>query len=173
MICAIFSVDQVGGMGTRGTLPWPHHSEDMKWFKELTEGHVVVMGRKTWDDPKMPKPLPNRINYVVTNRHIDTRGVNTLKGDWVSQLVDLQTKHPGKKIFVIGGPELIEAAKKVTDFAYVTFRRGNHRCETRLNMFDFTTGMRAISSCPSKDKVLNFTTYMNVFSKAKLHEGLY
>jgi dihydrofolate reductase len=71
MICSILAATNLGGIGNRGTLPWPKHTQDMIWFKEHTENQIVVMGRNTWDDPKMPKPLPNRINYVVSGRHVD------------------------------------------------------------------------------------------------------
>ena len=59
-IKAIFAVDKFGGMGFNGSLPWPHHSEDLAYFKEQTTNHIVVMGRNTWEDPKLPKPLPGR-----------------------------------------------------------------------------------------------------------------
>ena len=172
MICTIFTTDQAGGMGHKGTMPWPHHREDMEWFKELTEGHVVIMGRKTWDDPKMPKPMPKRINYVVTNRPIGLRGVHTISGNWLQRVPEIERLHTGKKIFIIGGPELIEQVKPITDFAYVTYRRGNYRCETRINMFDYVTKMRAISSRPSTDKLLNFCVFRNIESDIPLHEGL-
>ena len=70
MINAIFAVDYNGGMGINGTLPWPHNAEDLAHFKRLTTDKVVVAGRRTWDDPKMPKPLPNRTVYVATNRPV-------------------------------------------------------------------------------------------------------
>ena len=57
MICTIFATDQMGTFGNRGTLPWPMDAEDMAWFREHTIDQIVVMGRKTWDDPKMKKPL--------------------------------------------------------------------------------------------------------------------
>lgn len=173
MISAIFSVDQVGGIGHNGTLPWPHHSEDMAWFRELTTNQVVLMGRKTWDDPKMPKPLPNRTNYVLTSSSLKQPLAVTLGGDPLAQLQSLAAKHPDKNIFVIGGANLIETCKPLLDFVYVTYRRGNHRCDTRINMYDFLVGMRAISSRPSKDKMLNFTIYRNIHSEVPLHEGLY
>ena len=56
MINAIFAADHYGGIGFRGSVPWPHNSSDLKHFKTLTEGHIVVMGRRTYDDPKMPAP---------------------------------------------------------------------------------------------------------------------
>jgi dihydrofolate reductase len=50
-------------IGANGTIPW-HLPEDFKWFKRLTTGHFVLMGRKTFDS--LPKPLPNRTNIVLT-----------------------------------------------------------------------------------------------------------
>ena len=50
-------------IGRGDLLPW-HHPADMKHFKELTSGHTIVMGRKTFDT--LEQPLPNRRNVVVT-----------------------------------------------------------------------------------------------------------
>ena len=65
MISAIVAVDNNWGIGFNGDL-LEHIPEDLKYFKELTSGGVVIMGRKTWDSlPK--KPLPNRVNIVITS----------------------------------------------------------------------------------------------------------
>jgi len=65
-IVLVLAVAQNGVIGKKGAIPW-HISDDMKRFKALTLGHTVVMGRKTWDSlPK--KPLPGRINVVVTRQ---------------------------------------------------------------------------------------------------------
>lgn len=173
MIAAIFSVDQVGGIGTNGTLPWSHHPEDMKWFRDLTVDNIVVMGRKTWDDPKMPKPLPDRMNYVVSHRGLGMVRASVLTGDWKAQVQELQRIHRDKNIFIIGGAELLKESRDIIDFAYITHRKGNFRCDIRLDMQDYNVGLRAISSRPSSDRVLNFTTYRNIHSKVPLHEGLY
>ena len=60
---AAMSLNRVIGAGNR--IPW-HLPEDFKWFKQMTSGHVVIMGRKTF--LSLGKPLPNRINIVLT-RH--------------------------------------------------------------------------------------------------------
>jgi len=99
MINALFSVDQYGGMGFNGSMPWPHNSEDLSNFKRLTMGHVVVMGRKTWDDNKMPKPLEGRITYVATTRPI--YNTSSIKGDIKQNLLDIEQRHKGKIIWVI------------------------------------------------------------------------
>ena len=59
MIRAILAHDAYWGIGKDGDLPWPKNPDDLKWFKECTEGGVVVMGKTTWDS--LPnKPLPKR-----------------------------------------------------------------------------------------------------------------
>ena len=63
---AVFAVDATGGLGNKGSLPWPNDSEDLKRFKKITTDNIVVMGRKTWDSLGSRKPLPNRLNVVVS-----------------------------------------------------------------------------------------------------------
>ena len=84
MINAIFAVDHYGGMGFNGTLPWPHNAADLANFKKATTNHVVVMGRNTWDDPKMPKPLPERIVYVASKHPVTKAG--RIEGDIVERV---------------------------------------------------------------------------------------
>lgn len=63
MIIGIAAVDRKGAIGKGGKLPW-HYSADMKFFRETTTGHAVVMGRKTW--LTLDKPLKNRLNIVLS-----------------------------------------------------------------------------------------------------------
>jgi dihydrofolate reductase len=63
MIIGIAAVARNGAIGKKGKLPW-HYPADMKFFKNTTMGHAVVMGRKTW--LTMKKPLPGRLNIVLT-----------------------------------------------------------------------------------------------------------
>jgi len=91
MICvAAMSLNRV--IGRDGGIPW-HLPEDFKWFKKLTTGHFVLMGRKTFDS--LPRPLPNRTNIVLT-RHprrlardqafLEKCGQKPLVGHWSSRL---------------------------------------------------------------------------------------
>src|SRR5215467_11097293 len=63
MIIGIAAVDRKGAIGKGGKLPW-HYSADMKFFRETTTGHAVVMGRNTW--LTIGKPLKNRLNIVLS-----------------------------------------------------------------------------------------------------------
>lgn len=162
MICTIFATDQMGTFGNRGTLPWPMHKEDMAWFHEHTLNQVVVMGRRTWDDPKLKKPLPNRINCVITSSPLDYKEVRRLSGDYKRQIKELQNLFPKKNIFILGGPEIIMDCKDLIDYAYITHRKGAAFSDVRMNLNSFMIGMRITSSRPSTDKMLNFSIYKNV-----------
>src|SRR5881409_3901568 len=80
---AAMSLNRVIGSG--GRIPW-HLPEDFRWFKQLTTGHVVVMGRKTFES--LGKPLPNRTNIVVTHSTAPIPGVLTISDlnqlDWTN-----------------------------------------------------------------------------------------
>jgi dihydrofolate reductase len=163
MICTIFATDQMGTFGNRGTLPWPMDPEDMSWFREHTHDQIVVMGRRTWDDPKMKKPLPNRVNCVISNSPVTGYpSVRRLSGDYKKQIKDLQLLFPNKNIFILGGPELIMDCKELIDYAYVTHRKGAAHSDVRIDLRAFMTGMRITSSRPSTDKMLNFSIYKNI-----------
>jgi dihydrofolate reductase len=163
MINAIFAVDFNGGMGFNGTLPWPHNAEDLQQFKNLTTGHVVVCGRKTWDDPKMPKPLPNRTVYVATHRPVSY--AQPFGGDIKQKVLDIESAHPDKKIFVIGGVEILEATRSLLDRVYVTHIKGAYRSDTRIHVKEFLTGFRPVRAQVSQDCQSTFTVYESIFKR--------
>jgi dihydrofolate reductase len=163
MICTIFATDQMGTFGNRGTLPWPMDPEDMSWFREHTLNQIVIMGRRTWDDSKMKKPLPDRVNCVVSSKPITGfPTVRRLHGDYKKQIQELQILFPTKNIFILGGPDLIMDCKDLIDYAYVTHRKGAAFSDVRIDLRAFMVGMRIISSRPSTDKMLNFSIYKNI-----------
>ena len=163
MINAIFAVDFNGGMGFNGTLPWPHNAEDLQHFKDLTTGQVVVCGRKTWDDPKMPKPLPNRTVYVATHRPVSY--AQPFSGDVQEQLLKIEASHKDKKVFVIGGVELLESARPLFDRIYLTHIKGAYRSDTRIHVKEFLTGFRPVSARVSQDYQSTFTVYESIFKR--------
>lgn len=134
MICSILASTSTGGIGNRGTLPWPKHREDLAWFKKHTTDQIVVMGRKTWDDPLMPKPLPNRVNCVVSNHLVPNYQVRRLHGDINNEIRTLASSFPSKNIFVIGGQSLYETTNDLIERVYLTRMKGNYWCDTRINL---------------------------------------
>lgn len=146
MIKAILACDDKGGVSKDGTLPWPHNSTDLKWFKENTAGHVVVMGSTTWEDPGMPRPLPKRTNVLVTTRKEDYPGADGyISGDLNEELKKLEEMCPGLITWVIGGPNIIEQTLGVIDEFYISRIPGEYSCDTFLplkkieSLFKLTT----------------------------------
>ena len=87
-------------IGADGRIPW-HISEDLKFFKRTTLGHIIVMGRKTYDS--LGKPLPGRENWVVS-READIAGVAVLRSfDAIEEPTD------GRQLYIIGGAQLYAA----------------------------------------------------------------
>lgn len=163
MIKAIFAVDHWGGMGYNGTLPWPTHKEDFQYFKEQTINNIVVMGRKTWDDPKMPKPLPNRTNYVVTNNKINVPNVRTIAGDNIAnKILEIANNFPRLTVWIIGGPNLLMQTKHIIDELHITHIKGAWRNDCKIELNKFLLGFRVTSAKPSSDKECNWMTYKNI-----------
>jgi dihydrofolate reductase len=144
MIAALFAVDSRGGMGYNGNMPWPTIKEDMKWFKQTTEGHVVVMGKKSWHSPDMPKPLPKRHNVVVTNECMNRTDIEQVCGDVCKELKRIEQSRPDQTIFVIGGANLLAQSKPVIDRAFITRVPGEHLCDAILNLEEFLSGFTLV-----------------------------
>jgi dihydrofolate reductase len=146
MIKAILACDDTGGVSKNGTLPWPHNTTDLQWFKNNTAGHVVVMGSTTWEDPHMPRPLPKRTNVLVTTRKEDYPGADGyISGNLNAELKELEATCPGLIIWAIGGPNIIEQTLGVIDEFYISRIPGEYACDTFLplkkieSLFELTT----------------------------------
>lgn len=156
MIKSIFAVDSQGGLGKAGTLPWPRDPEDLRWFRKNTLGHVVVMGRNTWMDPMLPKPLPDRINVVVANQdhHACDAAHRVIYGNnLVQELGRLQSDHPHKTVWIIGGARLLETTWDLVQEAYITRIYDSYDCDVKIDLKDHLSGFRLIRAEPGNGKV--------------------
>jgi dihydrofolate reductase len=113
----IFARARNGVIGARNTLPW-HLPEDMAHFKRTTLGCPVIMGRKTWDSlPPKFRPLPGRINLVVT-RQPDWSADGAVVAH--SLQAACAACPPESTAWVIGGAELYAQALALAGTAVVT-----------------------------------------------------
>jgi dihydrofolate reductase len=129
MIYAIFACDDSWGIGKNGTLPWPHNSADLKWFKSLTEHSTIMMGRKTWDSLPV-KPLPKRKNIVVSSSSVEgahiSVSINQLKKITIPML-----EYVGD-IWIIGGAQLLESCIDEIDEIWLSRIKSDYNCDTFL-----------------------------------------
>ena len=116
-VALIAAVAKGGVIGRNGGIPW-RLPEDVARFRELTTGHPVVMGRRTWDSlPDRFRPLPNRRNVVVT-RNPSWQADGAEAADSVEAALALVKGVP--RAFVIGGAEVYAAALRWADELLLT-----------------------------------------------------
>ena len=117
--CIIAAVDENNAIGYNGD-QLHYISRDLKHFKELTTGNIVIMGRRTYE--AIGKPLPNRTNIVVTSKGIDfpPEGTSVFQVKTLKDAYALAEKLDGKKVYVIGGGQLYEAAMPYTQTIELT-----------------------------------------------------
>jgi dihydrofolate reductase len=108
-------MDENRVIGKNNQLPW-HLPEDLKFFKRVTMGHPVAMGRKTHES--IGRILPGRENIIITrNRELTYEGctvINSIK-DFISYC-----KEKDVEVFVIGGAEIFKELLAVVDRLYIT-----------------------------------------------------
>ena len=104
------SLNRVIGAGNQ--IPW-HLPEDFKWFKQMTTGHVIVMGRKTFES--VGEPLPNRETLVLSRSAFSHPGVKT-----IHSLEALSAWSDGREIFICGGAQVYAQALPLCSDLYLT-----------------------------------------------------
>ena len=165
MIKAIFAVDQYGGMGYNGGLPWPHNKADLEHFKKLTFGHVLVMGRRSWADPKLPKPLEGRTVYVASQKPVDY--AYNIKGDLIEQLLKLEKLHPNKIIWVAGGPDILTQCRDLYEEIHLTHFKGSYKIDTKIDLKAFLSGFTMEYASVADDIKSTFIRYEPIFRRTK------
>jgi len=124
MIALIAAVAQNNVIGSKNDLPW-YLPEDLKHFKELTTGHTVLMGRKTYESiiKRLGKPLPNRKSVVISHQ----KDYNVPAGvESFSSVADAFAAHQQEDIFVIGGGEIFNQTFNLADTLYITHVHKNY-----------------------------------------------
>ena len=116
IISLIVAVDEKRGIGRAGKLPW-RLSADMKKFRELTMGHHLIVGRKTFES--IGRPLPGRQTIVVT-RDACFKPEGCLVTDSIQEALALAQKRGETEVFVIGGAEIYAHTLDLADRLYLT-----------------------------------------------------
>jgi len=107
---AAMSLNRVIGRGDK--IPW-HLPEDFKWFKRMTTGQVVVMGRKTFES--IGKPLPDRATIVLSRAGFQCPGVQI-----VTDLNAINLAKESREVFICGGAQVYEQALPLCSDLFLT-----------------------------------------------------
>jgi len=124
MISIVVAAAQNNGIGKNNQLLW-HMPADLKFFKNKTTGHTVIMGRKTFES--VGKPLPNRRNIIIT-RKTDF----SVEGAEVCHSLDaaLSLCNPAEENFIVGGAEIYDQVMDRCDRIYLTLIYGEFDADT-------------------------------------------
>ncbi|MGD6777487.1 dihydrofolate reductase [Sutcliffiella horikoshii] len=114
MISIIVATDRNNLIGKDNDLPW-RIPTDLAYFKKVTMGSTIVMGRKTYES--IGKPLPYRRNIILSRQDFHAEGCETLHSlEEVQQL-----NKDGEELFIIGGAHIFKEALPIADFLYLTY----------------------------------------------------
>src|SRR5262245_12112760 len=123
------SENRVIGAGNK--IPW-HLPEDFKWFKKMTTGQVIVMGRKTFES--IGKPLPNRTTIVLSRSPLKIPGVRMVVD--LKELCSLDVELDGREVFICGGAQVYEQALPLCSDLYLTLVKRNAEGDTFFPAFE-------------------------------------
>lgn len=130
MINLIVAVADNNLIGDGDKLPWSN-SEDLKEFKRLTSNNVVIMGKNTFKS--IGKPLPNRINIVISRYYFKTDGV--IYASSLEEAIN-KAKEYDKEIFIIGGAIVYSQSFDIVDRMYISHIPGNFKGDKFFPKFD-------------------------------------
>lgn len=134
MLNAILAINNTNTIGNDNHLIW-HNSDDMKFFKYMTLGKVILMGRKTFEG--IGKVLPNRCNVILTSAKLSEqekqafgrRGIN-----FVNSIDEFLSKYGKYDPFILGGKSLYEQLKDKIDVFYITRINDNQDGNIKLDL---------------------------------------
>jgi len=106
-------------IGKDNDLPW-NLPDDFRFFKETTKNHHIIMGRKNWESlPTKFKPLPNRVNLVITrSQNYLAEGATVLPS--INLALEIARQNNEDEVFIIGGGEIYRIGLELADKIYLT-----------------------------------------------------
>lgn len=112
---AVVAMAQNRAIGCSNKIPW-HIPEDFKWFKQLTMGNILVMGRKTFES--IGKPLPGRTTFILSHQKTLFPGVQTISGlNEIKKYLGVDDK---RSIFICGGANVYSQTIHLCTDVYLT-----------------------------------------------------
>lgn len=135
MISIIAAMDQKRGIGKDNKIPW-HIREDLIKLKSLTRGHIVILGRKTYDSMvfyynRTGNPMPGKLYFVVTREksYIPARD-NAMAVSSIEEAIAKAKEQEQNETFIIGGHQIFEQTIGLADKLYLTIVEGDFDADT-------------------------------------------
>ncbi len=151
MIALVVAYDKNKAIGKDGKMPWNIPGE-LKRYRELTTGNVIIMGRRTYQS--VGCALPNRINIVITTTmdHIDGCIVAKSLQEAISLAGD-------KDIYISGGAGVYKEALDIVDVMYITKIDAEFEADTFFPDFDESLFVKTIGETYHEEETYTYVTY--------------
>ena len=145
MISIIFAMGKNNAIGYNNKMPW-HLPADLAYFKKVTMGQPVIMGRKTFES--IGKPLPHRTNIVITrDKSFSVDGCIT-----ADSIEKAKEQVNGSEAFIIGGAEIYAAFLPIADKLYITEIDSDFEADTFFPKIDYAEWKLVSSQAGVKDE---------------------
>lgn len=161
MISLLVAMDRNNVIGFENDMPW-HLPNDLKYFKEKTTGHTIIMGRKTYDS--IGRPLPNRKNVILTRQTTEfPNDVEVIHS--IEEIYEWQKSHPNEELFVIGGGDIFKQVLPFADRLYITKIDEAFEGDTFFPKFSLSDWKLTTSIKGEKDSKNNYDYYFQQYDR--------
>lgn len=160
MTTIVVAMGEKNEIGFENQLLW-HLPKDLKHFKEITSGHPVIMGRKTYES--IGKPLPNR-NNIVVSRKTDWFEEGILIVGSIKEAVKF-AKKIDEEVFIIGGGKIYEQTMDVVDKLEVTLVKADLEADTFFPKIDPKIWKKTDEICHEKDEKNQYDFCFQTFER--------
>lgn len=161
MTTIVVAMGEKNEIGSDNQLLW-HLPKDLKHFKDLTSGHPIIMGRKTFES--IGKPLPNRTNIVISRKK-DWFQEGILIVGSIKEAVKF-AKKIDENIFIIGGGNIYEQTMEIADKLEVTLVKANLKADTFFPKINFKIWKKTNEICHEKDEKHEYEFCFQTYEKA-------
>ncbi|WBV59819.1 dihydrofolate reductase [Chryseobacterium camelliae] len=162
MTTIVVAMGENNEIGFENQLLW-HLPKDLKHFKDLTSGHPIIMGRKTYES--IGKPLPNRTNIVVS-RQKDWFEEGILIVGSLKEAVKF-AKKIDEEVFIIGGGNIYEQTMDAADRLEVTLVKADLQADTYFPKINLKVWKKVDEVCHEKDEKNQYDFCFQTYEKMK------
>ncbi|MGO4500534.1 dihydrofolate reductase [Paenibacillus sp. 2RAB27] len=157
-ISFIFAMDRNRAIGVNNKLPW-HLPGDLKFFKNVTMGHPILMGRKTYES--IGKPLPGRRNVILTqNSAYQAEGCEVIHS--VDEAIDA---FRDQELFVIGGAEIFKLFASHVNRMYITYIEDEFEADTFMSDLDLSNWTLVSSEQGERNEKNPYEYYFRIYER--------
>lgn len=162
MTTIVVAMGEKNEIGFKNQLLW-HLPKDLKHFKDITSGHPVIMGRKTYES--IGKPLPNRTNIVISRKK-DWFEEGILIVGSIKEAVKF-AKKIDENVFIIGGGNIYEQTMEIVDKLEVTLVKADLEADTFFPKINEKIWKKTDEICHEKDEKNQFDFCFQTYERIK------